>query len=130
MLKQQVHLFRSLLNIKSQKFGFINKPNSKNFSGIPALETIETLASVKLWKTVAQKSSWTSSITTYAFPKIGEKLVEEITRQDILEILKPIWTNKTMTASRLRGRLEKIFSYAINEGKYHGKKSCNLESKP
>ncbi len=65
------------------------------------LETIETLASVKLWKTVAQKSSWTSSITTYAFPKIGEKLVEEITRQDILEILKekPIWTNKTiMTA--------------------------------
>lgn len=128
--KQQVHLFRSLLNIASPKNLDLSTNPTPKFSEF-ALQTIETLASVKLWKTVAQKSSWTSSITTYAFPKIGEKLVEEITRQDILEILKPIWTNKTMTASRLRGRLEKIFSYAINEGKYHGKNpaiwKANLE---
>lgn len=118
--KQQVHLFRSLLNLanpKNQDLPYSAPPKFKDF----ALQTIEVLASVKLWKTVAQKSSWISSITTYAFPKIGEKLLNEITRRDILEILKPIWATKTMTASRLRGRLEKIFSYAINEGKFHEK---------
>ncbi len=118
--KQQVQLFRSLLNIANAKNLELSENPNLKFREF-AIQTIEILASVKLWKTVAQKSSWISSITTYAFPKIGEKLVEEITRQDILEILRPIWANKTMTASRLRGRLEKIFSYAISEGKYHGK---------
>lgn len=85
-----------------------------------ARRVIEILASVRLWKNPAQKQSWSSSISTYAFPVIGEKFIDEIDRKDILKILRPIWINKTMTASRVRGRLEKIFAYAINENLFIG----------
>lgn len=92
-----------------------------------AAKTIALLASVKLWKNPAQEKSWRSSITAYAYPKIGEKFIDEVTRDDILSILRPIWHEKTMTASKLRGRLEKIFSYAINEGIYCGENPAKWE---
>lgn len=43
-----------------------------------AQRVIEILASVRLWKNPAQKQSWSSSISTYAFPVIGEKFIDEI----------------------------------------------------
>ena len=50
-----------------------------------ARRVIEILASVRLWKNPAQKQSWSSSISTYAFPVIGEKFIDEIDRKDILK---------------------------------------------
>jgi len=52
-----------------------------------ARRVIEILASVRLWKNPAQKQSWSSSISTYAFPVIGEKFIDEIDRKDILSEL-------------------------------------------
>lgn len=74
-----------------------------------ARRVIEILASVRLWKNPAQKQSWSSSISTYAFPVIGEKFIDEIDRKDILKILRPIWINKTMTASRVREEVRENF---------------------
>jgi integrase len=59
---------------------------------------------------------WRSTIETYAYPVIGNLLVAEITLNDILEVLRPIWTTKTETAKRLQGRIEKVFNYAITSG--------------
>jgi len=42
--------------------------------------------------------------------------MDEITVDDIIDILKPIWTTKPETASRLRGRLERIIGWAIAMG--------------
>lgn len=42
--------------------------------------------------------------------------VAEITRQDILRIILPIWKSKTETTYRVRGRLETIFNWFIREG--------------
>lgn len=42
--------------------------------------------------------------------------VAEITRQDILRIILPIWESKTETTYRVRGRLETIFNWFIREG--------------
>lgn len=49
---------------------------------------------------------WRSSVEMYAIPAIGEMLVSDIERQDILRVLSPIRTTKTETARRLRGRVE------------------------
>ena len=49
---------------------------------------------------------------TYARPVIGSKPVDSITTEDILKILTPIWTDKTETAKRVRGRIENILDYA------------------
>jgi integrase len=42
--------------------------------------------------------------------------VNEITVNEIHALLQPIWKNKTETASRLRGRIEKVLDYAIVKG--------------
>jgi integrase len=59
------------------------------------------------------KAQWQSTLEVYAFPKIGNSPVNEITVNDIHDLLKPIWKSKTETASRLRGRIETVFDYAI-----------------
>ena len=59
------------------------------------------------------REQWRSTIESYAFPYIGQKPINEISVNDIHDLLLPIWKTKTETASRLRGRVEKVFDYAI-----------------
>lgn len=81
-----------------------------------ALETIERIAKVRVWKNRQYKLQWISSIRTYAVPVIGKKKLSEITKKDVLDVLCPIWEEINESASRLRGRLENIFSYAVSDG--------------
>lgn len=81
-----------------------------------ALEAVSKIASVRMWKNDKHRAQWFSTIKTYALPVLGKKKLSEIKRQDILAVLTPIWFNKTETASRIRGRLENIFAYAISDG--------------
>ncbi|PWK55527.1 tyrosine-type recombinase/integrase [Silicimonas algicola] len=62
------------------------------------------------------KAQWRATIDTYAAPKIGDMLVDDIKVQDVLRVLEPIWTTKTETASRLRGRIESILAWATVAG--------------
>jgi integrase len=62
------------------------------------------------------KAQWRSTLDTYARPALGPKLVAEITLQDVLRVLEPIWQGKTETASRLRGRIEAVLSWATVAG--------------
>jgi integrase len=43
---------------------------------------------------------------------MGSLFVSQIERAQVLAVLEPIWLNKTETANRLRGRIEKILDYA------------------
>jgi integrase len=51
-------------------------------------------------------------LETYAKPVLGKKPTDEITVEDVLKVLKPIWIEKPETASRLRGRIEKVLGWA------------------
>lgn len=62
------------------------------------------------------KAQWRSTLETYALPQIGRMPVNEITVNEIHDLLKPIWKEKTETASRLRGRIETVLNYAIVKG--------------
>jgi integrase len=81
-----------------------------------ARETIETIGRVSKWKNEKHAKQWMSTIRQYAFPLIGNKDVSSLTRGDILAVLFPIWHEIPETAGRVRGRLEKILSYAVSEG--------------
>ena len=61
------------------------------------------------------KAQWKSTLATYAAP-LNNKPVDTVTTDDVLAILKPIWTIKSETASRLRGRIEKILDAAKAKG--------------
>lgn len=62
------------------------------------------------------RKQWRSTLDTYANPIIGQKRVSEITMQDVLRVLEPIWQTKTETAKRLRGRIENVLSWAAVAG--------------
>lgn len=64
------------------------------------------------WSNQKHGDQWVYTLEEYAYPVIGNKAVDEIAMEDILEILEPIWATKTETASRLRGRLEWILASA------------------
>lgn len=68
------------------------------------------------WKNQKHTSQWIYTLETFAFPVIGNKDLKEISTNDILKILNPIWNSKTNTASRLRGRIEWILASATAQG--------------
>jgi integrase len=66
----------------------------------------------KGWKNEKHIAQWQSTLATYAFPVIGRLNVADVDLPHILKILEPIWHEKPETASRLRGRIEKVLSWA------------------
>lgn len=63
-------------------------------------------------KNAKHLAQWQSTLDTYAFPTIGDRIVSTISKADVISILEPIWHTKNETANRLRGRIEVILDYA------------------
>jgi len=68
------------------------------------------------WRNAKHAQQWRNTLDTYAYPLIGDLLVRDIGLPHVLAVLEPIWTKKTETASRLRGRLESILDWATTRG--------------
>ncbi len=64
------------------------------------------------WKNAKHRQQWTNSLTSYAFPKIGPLVVQDVELTNIMAILEPIWRTKTVSANRLRGRIEQVLDWA------------------
>ena len=63
---------------------------------------------------------WENTLAQYAGPVIGGLSVDQIELAHVVKVLEPIWTEKTETASRLRGRIEHVLTYATVRGYRHG----------
>ena len=59
---------------------------------------------------------WRATLDTYAAPVLGPMLLAAIEARHVLRVLQPIWAEKTETASRLRGRIEAVLSWATVAG--------------
>lgn len=70
----------------------------------------------KTWRNKKHASQWENTLTTYAEPRIGNMSVKDITTEDVLTVLQPIWNDKPETASRIRGRIERIMDWATSRG--------------
>lgn len=64
------------------------------------------------WKNAKHARQWVSTLKTYARPVVGSKPVDTITTEDVLLILRPIWSSKTETAKRVQGRMENVLDFA------------------
>ena len=58
------------------------------------------------WKNAKHVQQWENTLATYAEPIIGHLPTYEVTTEHLLEILQPIWAEKTETANRVRNRIE------------------------
>lgn len=72
------------------------------------------------WQNPKHRQQWTNTLETYADPHIGPLLVRDLTVTHILECLQPIWSSKTETATRLRGRIEAVLDWATVRGYRQG----------
>lgn len=61
-------------------------------------------------------NQWLTTLQKYAFPFIGKFPVDEITTQDIVSVLMPIWLDKHETARRVFQRMRVVFDWAIVQG--------------
>lgn len=68
------------------------------------------------WKNEKHAAQWENTLTTYASPVFGSLPVAGITTPLVLRVLQPIWTTKTETASRVRGRVEKVLDWCKTQG--------------
>lgn len=86
------------------------------------------------WRNSKHAQQWTSTLREYAYPIIGYKQLSDITTDDILRVLTPIWSTKTETATRLRGRIERVIAagtikglrQGVNPAQWRGHLDCLL----
>jgi integrase len=64
------------------------------------------------WRNDKHKAQWDMTLGAAYCRSIRQKPVNSITTDDVLKILAPIWQNKFETASRLRGRIERVLDFA------------------
>jgi integrase len=90
----------------------------KRYNGIPTFGGMADSVREALsagFRNEKHKAQWKSTLDTYAV-SLRNKPVDTIVTDDVLEVLKPIWTSKAETASRLRGRIEKVLDAARAKG--------------
>lgn len=76
----------------------------------------EVIASLEAgWRNDKHRQQWRNTLHMYAGPLL-DKSVDDIDTEDVLAVLKPIWTTKAETASRVRGRIERILDAAKAKG--------------
>ena len=79
-----------------------------------AEEYIETHE--RKWKNPKHRQQWRNTLTTYVYPAFGDKSINEVTRTDVISVLKPIWHSHTETAERIRSRIMMVMEWAVANG--------------
>jgi integrase len=72
------------------------------------------------WKNIKHAAQWEATLKTYAYPMIGALPVQSIDTALVMKVLDPIWSTKSETASRVRGRIEAVIDTCKARGEYSG----------
>jgi hypothetical protein len=114
--------YRNLVRQGIDPIGHRDALVAKNLATDAAVMTFDEAADSYIkqhragWRNVAHAREWPSSLARYASPVIGKLPVADVTTAHIMKILNPLWTEKPQTASRLRGRIEKVLGWATTSG--------------
>ncbi|GAB1362934.1 site-specific integrase [Rhodobacter sp.] len=94
--------------------------------GLTFADAVDKSLAAKLdaFKNAKHRDQWRSTLQTYAIAELGTLLVQDIAVQDVLRVLsqpvnakgETLWQARTETASRLRGRIEAVLSWATVAG--------------
>lgn len=72
------------------------------------------------WRNPKHIEQWRNTLDTYAAPVLGQLPIDAIDTGLVMQVLDPIWRDKTETATRVRGRMERILSWATVRGHRSG----------
>ena len=82
-------------------------------------EAVERLIKTRQldWKSGGRSAKlWRSSLQKHAMKKLGHKPVDTITVHDVLDVLKPIWSEMRPTARKVRQRISAVMNWSIGNG--------------
>jgi integrase len=68
------------------------------------------------WRNAEHRRQWSSSLEQYVYPVFGDLPVDQIDVAHVVKVLDPIWSTIPETASRVRGRIEKVLGWATVRG--------------
>jgi integrase len=68
------------------------------------------------WKSKKHRQQWANTLRDYAEPVLGQLPVDKIETPHVIKVLEPIWTSKTVTATRVRERIESVLDYCTARG--------------
>jgi hypothetical protein len=71
------------------------------------------------WRNGKHIAQWEMTLRNYAAP-LRRLPVDKVTTDDVLSVLKIIWSAKPETASRVRGRIERVLDAAKAQGLRNG----------
>jgi integrase len=72
------------------------------------------------WRNPKHAEQWYSTLATHVYPAFGKKRASLVDTSDVLAALTPIWTSTPETASRVRGRIERIIDFTKAQGWFLG----------
>ena len=91
--------------------------NPDHLFGVFAMKLVDDIEDG--FKNPKHRQQWRNTLKTYAEPLFMMQLAK-ITTADVLSVLQPIWLTKPETASRLRGRIERVLDAAKVKGLWSG----------
>ena len=68
------------------------------------------------WSSAKHAAQFVRTLETYAFSKIGQLKISDITTSDVMAVLTPFWTVKPETARRVRQRIGTVMRWAVAQG--------------
>lgn len=128
MARQKAEEVRTILGRGGDPFTAMNEriaSRKKLTFGEAAEDTIDALRHT--WRNEKSEAQWRMTLLeNYAKP-LCNRPVDEITTEDVVRILKPIWLEKAETARRLRARIEKVLDHAKVRGERTGDNPAKLK---
>ena len=68
------------------------------------------------WRNAKHAGQWITTLEQFVVPRIGARGVDEISTEDVIAVLGPIWHAKPTTAKRVRQRIGAVLTWAVAQG--------------
>lgn len=112
--RQKANKLRARLFDGEDIFTKEEKPEKHTFAEV-AKETIENTGKTRHWAEHHYRV-WRNSLANHVLPKIGKKLISDIDRNDILEVLEPVWYEKPIWLQSCVGVLSAFLTMRALKG--------------
>ena len=68
------------------------------------------------WRNAKHAGQWITTLEQFAFPRLGERGVDQLSTEDVIAVLGPIWHAKPATAKRVRQGIGAVLAWAVAQG--------------
>ena len=68
------------------------------------------------WRNAKHAEQWIGTLEQFVFPTLDDRAVGEVTAEDVLSVLTPLWHATPTTAKRVRQRIASVPRWAVAQG--------------